>query len=71
MSPSTKCIGLLLIGGLMLVFYPKSLSGPDKTETAPHQSKSQPIKQCHNSEHHFSFFKEVIANILPELKKLD
>jgi hypothetical protein len=72
MKPSTKYISLLFIGGLMLFFYPSKISDPGRIDApCSHLAKSQTIKQCSSKENSFSFFKDVIANILPELKKLN
>jgi hypothetical protein len=72
MKASIKYMSLLLIGGLMLVFYFNTISGPETVDgVCSYSAKSQLIKQCRNEEHCFSFFKDVIANILPALKKLN
>jgi hypothetical protein len=71
MKPSIKYIGLLLVGGLMFVFYFNAISDKIATDkTCLYQSQDLAIRQCRNEEHSFSFFKDVIANILPVLKML-
>jgi hypothetical protein len=56
----------------MSVFYFNKVSGPGKVDAAcSYSAKSQSIKQCRSEEHCFSFFKDVIVNILPELKILN
>jgi hypothetical protein len=72
MKPSIKYISLLFIGGLMLFFYLNKTFNPGEIDTlCSHSAKSQSIKQCGNEEHCFSFFKDVIVNILPELRILN
>lgn len=71
MKSSIKYISLLVIGGLMFIFYFNTISNTTVPDTTcPYQSKDQATKQCRDEEHSFSFFKDVIANILPALKTL-
>ena len=71
----TRYISLLLVSGLMLSFYYNyTYIIGDSCKVCLYQAKTQPVKeslQCKSGENGFSFFKDVIANILPALKSLN
>ena len=74
MKPMTRYISLLLIGGLMLPLHRNNTCIPGMhVAMRVHLSKDLPCKQsniCRQSENGFSFFKDVITHVLPELKIL-
>jgi hypothetical protein len=75
MKPLTRYIGLLLIGGLMFSsrHHDTYIIG-SAYKACCYQAKTQLVKesqQCESGENGFSFFKDVIANILPALKSLN
>jgi hypothetical protein len=56
----------------MLIFYFNTISDRSALDTScAYQSNDEVVKQCRNEEHCFSFFKDVIVNVLPELKILN
>jgi hypothetical protein len=75
MKRLTRYIGLLMIGGLMFSFHHHHTYIIGNTcKVCFYQAKTQPVKesvQCKSDENGFSFFKDVIANILPALKSLN
>lgn len=74
MKPLTRYISLLLICGLMLPLRRNNTYIIGKHDNVRfHLSKNIPVKQsndCKQSQNGFSFFKDVIANILPALKNI-
>ena len=75
MKPLTRYISLLLICGLMLPLHRNNSRIPVMhVAMRVHLSKDLPCKQsnnCSQNENGFSFFKDVIANILPALKNIN
>jgi hypothetical protein len=75
MKLMTRYISLLFICGLMFSFHHNYTYIIGSTCKAPsYLAKTQPVKEgsaCKLSENGFSFFKDVVANILPVLKSLN
>ena len=74
MKPLTRYISLLLICGLMLPLHHSSTYIIGKYDNM-HARLSKPVSKsqapdCKQREADFSFFKDVLANILPALKNL-
>jgi len=75
MKPVNRYISLLVICGLMLPLYDKhtyyNIGIKHNAQICP--KKMQPVKEpdCKTDERGFSFFKDVISNIIPVLKNLE
>jgi hypothetical protein len=73
MKPVNRYISLLLICGLMLPLYDTHTYNIGmKNNVQICQEKTLSIKEsnCNSNERGFSFFKDVISNIVPALKNL-
>ena len=74
MKSLTRYISLLLVCGLMLPLHRNNTYIISTHQIVDvHLSKNIPLKQsnnCKQGENGFSFFKDVVANIIPELKSL-
>jgi hypothetical protein len=74
MKPLTRYISLLLVCGLMLPLHHHDINIIGKhNDVGVHLSKPVRISQASNYEHReyeFSFFKDVLVNVLPALKIL-
>lgn len=74
MKPLTRNISLLLVCGLMLPLHQNETYIIGKNSNV-HLSQSKPVgisqvSDCRHQQDGFSFFKDVLANILPALKNL-
>ena len=74
MKPVKRYISLLLICGLMLPLYNKhtynNIGINGNAQICQEKSKSVSAPDCKTDERGFSFFKDVISNIVPALKNL-
>ena len=72
MKPVNRYISLLMICGLMLPLYDKHTYNNIgiKNNAPARRGEIQSVKgsDCKTDEEGFSFFKDVISNIVPELK---
>ena len=72
MKPVNRYISLLLICGLMLPLYDKhacdNISTTNNTQACPEKIRLAQDPDSKTNEGGFSFFKDVISNIVPELK---
>ncbi|HTE01043.1 MAG TPA: hypothetical protein VK668_17250 [Mucilaginibacter sp.] len=75
MKPLIRYISPLLIGGLMLTFYyhtPYNKDAVVKVDSCLIKTQqAKPVAACNIPENSFSFFRDVIAKILPVLKSLN